>query len=105
MAELKITVLKALSTQEVFGEEKAKEFGAQPNNICPVMKEGAVFTVTKEGKIPEGFCTWMWHGIYPDIITLMMGGNFPWMKEEGTIISCCTDGMRPVIAKIERIKE
>ncbi len=104
MVDLTITVLKALSTQEVFGEEKAEELGAKPNNICPILKEGTVFTV-KEGKIPDGFCTWMWHDIYPEVVTLMMGGNFPWMKEEGTIIACCSDGMRPVIAKIERVKE
>lgn len=104
MVDLKITIMKLLSTQEVFGEEKAADLGANPNNVCPDMKEGAVFTV-KEGKIPNGFCIWMWHDIYPEVVTLMMGGNFPWMKEEGIAIACCSDGMRPVIAKIERIKE
>ena len=26
-----------------------------------------------------------------------------WMKEENTMIACCSDGTRPVIFKIERI--
>ena len=104
MVDLKITVLKTLSTQDVFGEATAEEMGAKPNNICPVIKEGSVYTVEK-GKIPEGFCTWMWHDIYPEAVTLQMGGNFPWMKEEGTIIASCSDGMRPVIVKMERINE
>ena len=26
-----------------------------------------------------------------------------WMKEEKTMITCCSDGTRPVIFKIERI--
>jgi len=25
------------------------------------------------------------------------------MKREGTMISCCTDGLRPVLYKLERI--
>ena len=105
MVELKITVLKAFSSEEAFGKAKAEELGAKPNNVCSVMKEGAVFTVKEDGNIPEEFCTWMWHDIYRAVVTLRMGGNFPWAKEEGTIISCCSDGMRPVIVKIERIKE
>ena len=105
MVELKITVMKTLNTQEVLGKERAEELGIKPNNICPMMAEGDVFTVSEKGRVPEGFCTWMWHDIYPEVITLRMGGNFPWMKEEGTIIVCCSDGIRPVIAKIERIKE
>ena len=28
-----------------------------------------------------------------------------WMKEENTMITCCNDGPRPVIFKIERIDE
>lgn len=27
-----------------------------------------------------------------------------WMKEENTMITCCSDGTRPVIIKIERIE-
>lgn len=26
-----------------------------------------------------------------------------WMKEENTMIACCSDGTRPVIFKIERV--
>ncbi|MCK4693736.1 MAG: TIGR04076 family protein, partial [Anaerolineales bacterium] len=28
----------------------------------------------------------------------------PWIKQSGTIITCCTDGLRPVIFKVERIE-
>jgi len=27
------------------------------------------------------------------------------MKEKGVVISCCTDGLRPVIFKLERIED
>ena len=32
-------------------------------------------------------------------------GSYPWIDEEGVAISCCTDGMRPVIFRIERIED
>jgi len=38
-----------------------------------------------------------------DVVHLALGGEFPWMKREGTMISCCTDGLRPVLYKLERI--
>ena len=35
----------------------------------------------------------------------LQGGSIMkgWMKEENTMITCCSDGTRPVIFKIERI--
>ena len=35
---------------------------------------------------------------------MMFGGNMPWLKEKGTTITCCTDGLRPVIFKLERME-
>jgi len=32
-----------------------------------------------------------------------MGGDFPWMRQRGTMITCCTDGLRPVVFKLERV--
>jgi uncharacterized repeat protein (TIGR04076 family) len=33
----------------------------------------------------------------------MTRGNFStWMKDENMFISCCTDGIKPVVFKIER---
>jgi len=34
---------------------------------------------------------------------LAFGGDFPWFKEKGIAISCCSDGLRPVVFKLERI--
>ena len=41
------------------------------------------------------------------IYTGLQGGSImkDWMKEENTMIACCSDGTRPVIFKIERIDE
>jgi len=52
-----------------------------------------------------GLCSWAFADIQRDITLLRLGGNFPWMKEKGTILSCCTDGVRPVTFKLERIDD
>ncbi|RJS89401.1 TIGR04076 family protein [Candidatus Bathyarchaeota archaeon] len=54
--------------------------------------------------MPEGFCSWAWDDISKVVNVLRFGGNFPWFEEEGISINCCTDGLRPVIFKIERIQ-
>jgi len=74
---------------------------------CPVFQEDQVF-VTKFDK-PVGFCDWAWNDIRPFVASLLAGGNFSkgffqdWMKDDNTIIACCTDGVRPVIFEIKRI--
>jgi uncharacterized repeat protein (TIGR04076 family) len=54
--------------------------------------------------MPHGFCPTAWIALSSNIRLLSYGCNFPWIKEEGVTINCCTDGLRPVIFKIERIK-
>jgi uncharacterized repeat protein (TIGR04076 family) len=49
------------------------------------------------------FCSWAWADIQRDVVHLALGGDFPWIKEKGIGISCCTDGLRPVIFKLERL--
>ncbi len=52
--------------------------------------------------MPEGFCTWAWNDIYKVVLTLRFNGDFPWYEERGVMICCCTDGLRPVIFRVER---
>jgi uncharacterized repeat protein (TIGR04076 family) len=96
--EVRITVLKKVKTGEILSEYGASTVEAE----CPAMKEGATY-VSKAGRIPEDFCGWAWADIQRDITVLAFGGNFPWIKKSGTMISCCTDGLRPVIFKLERV--
>lgn len=78
-------------------------------------------TVIKRGKSDEGinpppdtkmcgekgvpFCSEAWDAISRYIYAGLQGGSIMkgWMKEENTMITCCNDGTRPVIFKIERI--
>ena len=99
---LKITVIKKLSSQEVYGHPLS-EVSETMAAYCDRLEMGQEFRVDESGAMPAGFCTWAWHDIYPVVTSLRFGGNFPWMKKEGMIISCCSDGARPVFFRIERV--
>jgi uncharacterized repeat protein (TIGR04076 family) len=99
---LKITVLKKLSSKEVYGHP-LPEVSDTMAAYCDRLEVGQEFQVDEAGTMPAGFCTWAWHDLYPTVTTLRFGGNFPWMKEEGMGISCCSDGARPVFFRIERV--
>ena len=62
-------------------------------------------TVAGGPKMPH--CSEAWDAIARYIYTGLQGGSIMkgWMKEENTMIACCSDGTRPVIFKIERIDE
>jgi uncharacterized repeat protein (TIGR04076 family) len=96
--DVKITVLKNMKTNEVF--EKYAAGNMTPE--CNVVKSGVEY-VSARMQIPEGFCSWAWADIQRDVVHLAMGGDFPWIKEKGVMISCCTDGLRPVVFKLERL--
>jgi len=97
-SDVKITVLKKLETGDIFEEYAAEE----AQSTCDAVRLGDEF-ISKAMGIPEGFCSWAWADIQRDVVHLALGGEFPWMKKEGTMISCCTDGLRPVLFKLERI--
>ena len=99
-SKVKITVLKRLSSRDTFGDSPPM---GQAIEACGQFEVGQEFVVGDDGGMPEGFCHWAWNDIYKVVISLMYGGNFPWMKKKGTSISCCTDGLRPVIFKLERM--
>jgi len=101
MADVRITVLKKLDNKKLFGDKPPVEFTG--NRLCERFEEGQVF-ICKEGAYPEGFCSWAYADIQRDIAHLRLGGNFPWIKEKGAMLSSCTDGARPVIFKLERIE-
>jgi uncharacterized repeat protein (TIGR04076 family) len=95
---IKITVLKRFDTKEVFKDSPVK---AKYSGPCPGFKEGQVFHV--DVSMPNKFCPYAWNVIFPMIMTLRFGGNFPkWYEESRVAVVCCPDGLRPVIFKLER---
>ena len=102
MAKVKITVVKKVNNKDMFGDNPPVGFTAVPE--CDRVELGQEF-ISDEGKCPPGFCSWAFADIQRDITHLRLGGDFPWIKEKGTILSCCTDGVRPVVFKLERIED
>ena len=98
--QVKITVLKRDIYQEFIDEyAKDKDFP-----VCPKVEDGQVYILDSVG-MPENFCSWAWADIHRDVITIWNGGSYDWMKNKNTIITCCTDGLRPVTFKVELISE
>lgn len=103
MTKCKITVLR-----KMFNQDLADEYCKEEAVPCSVFTEGQEFIYdhSGEGNKPENFCEWAWHDIYKTVFTLSSKGTFEnWMKDEKSIIQCCTDGIRPVIFKVERIDD
>ena len=100
MARMKITVLR-----KTFNEDLAAEYCGAGVTVCARFEEGQEFVL--EGlKPPEDFCAWAWNDLHKVVLALNSGGGFaPFMKEDNQLISCCTDGIRPVFFKIERVED
>jgi len=111
MAEprIKITVVKKMDMTEQYGAEKPA--GVTPDGITPVCnrfevgQEFIIDALHDETLMPKGFCPGAWHDIYPWMLALWYGADFYWLKEKGTMIACCTDGLRPVAFRLERMAD
>ena len=97
---VRITVLRKFRPGEVFTSEQVK---GSPVDACSLFTQGQEFTVDESGRMPEGFCAWAWDDLYKVVTTLRFGGDFSWFEDLGVSVNCCTDGLRPVIFKLERI--
>ena len=106
MTNVKITVFKRVDPFVIFDGNVPNRPGMdEPYTKCTKFEEGQVY-ISEYGSRPDGFCNWAWRDIYKDVSILNFGGNFwkDWMKP-GEMLSCCTDGVRPVAFKLERIEE
>ena len=102
-SKVKITVEKKLDTRDVFGSQMPEVSDDFQETTCTLWEEGREFTVQEDGKMPPDFCSWAWHDIHRELSVLRFGGDFPWMRNPGMGYACCTDGLRPVVFKLERI--
>jgi uncharacterized repeat protein (TIGR04076 family) len=103
MSKCKITVVKRTHNQDLVNEYLATKYKERGFGLCNLFEDGQEFVIEGFPGKPEGFCDWAWADIQRDVVTVMFGGDFPWMESDGTAITCCTDGFRPVIFKVERI--
>jgi uncharacterized repeat protein (TIGR04076 family) len=94
----KITVLKRTIHQDLYEQYRGK-----PGNLCEVFTEGQEFIIDSPPfAVPEGFCQWAWADIRP-----FLHGIYGGIRYGGAdvFVTCCTDGFRPVLFKVERISE
>ncbi len=101
MKRVKITVLK-----KEFYPEFADQYLTDGRSVgsCLYFEAGDEFIFEGEAKMPEDFCPWAWIDIYQGVNALSAGASYtPWNKNAGSKILCCTDGVRPVIFKLEAI--
>ena len=101
---VKITVLKTLFHQDLADEYRRPDVHYGP---CPSFAEGQEFMVHYLAERPEAFaCDWAWDDIHKLVLALMLNGDFgTWMKDPNVFITCCTDGIKPVVFKLERVTE
>jgi len=95
--QVRITVLKKL-----FHREFIEKFSRNPElwTPCQHFKEGQEFVTSGETpwEMPQGFCGWAWADVQKLVYGMARGGL-------DVFVTCCTDGYRPVIFKLEKIKK
>ena len=105
MAKVRITVVKKVNNTDLYGENPPAPFDeGRITPVCDKFETGQEFLVDSPN-CPDGFCSWAFADIQRDLVHILFGGYYPWMKEEGVAISCCTDGLRPVVFKLERVED
>jgi len=105
MPKVKITVLKKLNVKDLHGETLSGAFDeGKITPECDRFSLGQEF-LTDTHNCPEGFCNWAFVDIHRDLVHILYGGYYPWMKDKRVAVSCCTDGLRPVIFKLERVED
>lgn len=102
---VKVTVLKRVDPKIIFdGNVPNKPGTDEPYPICH-HEEGTEWIVETNGAMPDGFCSWAWRDLYKDIVVLQRGGDFdPWVNK-GEMYTSCSDGIRPVSFKLERLDD
>jgi len=107
MADARVTVVKRAWHEEITEAYLDKTFSPAGLAPCQEFEDGQVFLVkgTPGPQKPEGFpCGWAWADLQRALTTILLGGDAPWINRPGSIVACCSDGLRPVSFLIERIE-
>ena len=102
---VKITVQKCVDPEIIFDGNVPNMPGKDEPYVKCSFQEGQSWIVEKNMQMPEGFCGWAWRDLYKDLSVMVMGGDFdPWV-EKGLMYTSCSDGIRPVSFKLERLED
>jgi len=107
MVRIRITVVKRIKTEDILGMNFPKI--SEEASCCERFGEGDTFISEDVNLgVPKGWpCPWAYNDIYKGLVVLQYGGDFRCVgtKEKGLVYLACTDGLRPVIFKLERLDE
>jgi uncharacterized repeat protein (TIGR04076 family) len=103
MPRARITVLKRTFQQDLVDEHVRDEAFKAQFGTCSVFEEGQTFISEDWPSKPDGFCERAWPNICHEVAMVMYGASIPWVAAPGFTITCCNDGLRPVIFLIERV--
>ncbi|MGD2148509.1 MAG: TIGR04076 family protein [Anaerolineae bacterium] len=105
MPQCRITVLKRTIHQDLIDEYAEPAY--RDMGRCECFEEGDTFIVDPATPPEEllARCPWAWADIRQAILTVAYGGDPPGMNRPGTVITGCTDWFRPVIFKVERLRD
>ena len=99
--KLKITVIKKFHPEEVFGHDMS--WNGEVLGKCPI-EVGEEYIMDHHLNRPEGMCGRAWNDLYTTLSTYYFGGDYEY-PEKGVTYQPCGDGVRPVVFKIEKLKE
>lgn len=94
--QVKITVIKRFCHKKI-----VKKYTDYPDwRKCTHFKEGQEFMVNERTPwvMPDGFCGWAWADIQKIVWAIARGGPDKY-------VTLCTDGYRPVLFLLEKIKK
>jgi uncharacterized repeat protein (TIGR04076 family) len=106
MSKCKITVLRREYYQDL-----ADAYLAEPNTgKCDMFEDGQEIMVDSDSfyhMLDGKFCSEAWDSISRYVYAALQGGSIMrgWTNDERVMVTCCNDGVRPVIFKLERIDE
>jgi uncharacterized repeat protein (TIGR04076 family) len=103
---VRITVSKRAEYPDLIDEYVPKTPEQAGYGACGLFRDGQTVIVGERPDKPADFqCHGAWADIRRDVAIVLFGGDAPWINRPGTMITSCTDGLRPVTFLIERIEE
>ena len=94
-------------TTQLNGQYFLKEMkkGWQECTITVVSRKGLGAEFHTREIIKPGSTAQIEISVPGELEPITVKGILRWIKKKGNMVSCCTDGLRPVIFKLERIED
>ena len=86
--------------KKLYNPDLVELYAANPESWTPCthfeVGDEFITDLERPWDMPEGFCGWAWADIQRTVYGMARGG-------QDVFVTCCTDGYRPVIFKLEKL--